>query len=309
MTKGRTPKAKMPAAAPIKKAAPAKKPAAGKVVSATTAKLATKEVTSIAEYTGIVADLPEQMWFRGHGMSDSYSLLPSLYRKRQSLNGEQLFELEFQMISRFRERSTPFVGNKFINTQAYDDLSILFYMQHYGVPTRLLDWTENPFVGLYFALNDANNYDFKTGKYKENACVWMMNPVLWNNSAVICEPPMGLISVPNADPVNGYMPKTENTSRISRHRPLDPIAITGFHNSPRIIAQRGVFILYGAGNKSMLDFYESGEYKQDCLIKIEIDKECIGSMRSSLYKMGIADSVVYPDMQGFSAELAKHFAL
>jgi hypothetical protein len=38
--------------------------------------------------------------------------------------------------------------------------------QHYGVPTRLLDWSENPLVALYFALDD-NNYD------EEDGVIWV----------------------------------------------------------------------------------------------------------------------------------------
>jgi len=38
--------------------------------------------------------------------------------------------------------------------------------QHYGVPTRLLDWSENPLVGIYFALDDRN-YD------NENGVMWV----------------------------------------------------------------------------------------------------------------------------------------
>ena len=41
-------------------------------------------------------------------------------------------------------------------------------MQHYGAPTRLLDWTESPLLALYFALKQ--NY----GYY--DAAIWMLNP-------------------------------------------------------------------------------------------------------------------------------------
>jgi hypothetical protein len=270
-------------------------------------KLQITVVDSIISFTNQVADKKNQLWFRGHGMSNSYELLPSLYRRKKEYNGNELYELEFDMIQRFRERSTPFVGNRYQSEIRYDDLSILFYMQHYGIPTRLLDWTENPYVGLYFALNDANNWDREKKEYKENACVWVVDPEKWNNVAIELIPPVGIISVPNSDSLNAYLPKSESRPRL--HRPPSPIGITGFHNSPRIVAQRGVFIVFGAENKTMDQFYFDAAYAKDSLYKIEIDKNAISTMRDALYRIGIADSVIYPDMDGFATEIARHFKL
>ena len=38
--------------------------------------------------------------------------------------------------------------------------------QHYGIPTRLLDWSENPLVGLYFAIEDGNHDN-------EDGAIWI----------------------------------------------------------------------------------------------------------------------------------------
>ncbi len=54
-------------------------------------------------------------------------------------------------------------------------LSLLAIAQHYGVPTRLLDWTWNPFTAAYFAARDAANRQQKAvGEQSKdlNLAVW-----------------------------------------------------------------------------------------------------------------------------------------
>lgn len=89
------------------------------------------------------------LWYRGCGKS-RYPLLPTLYRHERKKKIEELAELERQLITRFRQRSIPLHSRPLT-----DDWDTLFFMQHYGVPTRLLDWTENPFIGFYFAVMTA----------------------------------------------------------------------------------------------------------------------------------------------------------
>ena len=60
---------------------------------------------------------------------------------------------------------------KFIDDKK-PELELLFFMQHYSVPTRLLDWTMNPFIALYFGVAGAE-FDDDTGEYKEDAAVWI----------------------------------------------------------------------------------------------------------------------------------------
>ena len=113
-------------------------------------------VTSVADYVQKISDLRKSSvsfrdaslsaltFFRGQANS-KWGLSPRLYR-------EGLFKKERTLISEF----IRIIPDEFKNMTQFD---ILVKMQHYGLPTRLLDATLNPLIALFFACHDKNYKD------------------------------------------------------------------------------------------------------------------------------------------------------
>lgn len=106
-----------------------------------------KTVASLQEFIAWVKDFQavipgQEYFFRGHSKL-SYELIPNVYRN--NLEGKSLREYEcdvyYEMLNRVPQEFDP-----------KDVFGNLVKMQHFGIPTRLLDVTKNALVALYFAV-------------------------------------------------------------------------------------------------------------------------------------------------------------
>lgn len=234
------------------------------------------------------------LWFRGAGDS-AYKLSPTIFRHKEIRDESSLFEYENKLIIRFKERSVPYLKNRI--SDAWENL---FLMQHYGMPTRLLDWTENPLLALFFALSSAAQDE--DGAYKTDVAVWVLCPAKWNQSVLSHLSYRGG-ALSTVDPlIKSYTPESD-----SKHMNEKPVAMLGIHNSPRIVAQRGSFCIFGKSLMPMDEIYSAGTFEENTLRKILIPKESIANLLKKLLWMGVTDAVIYPDLEGLARETKRQF--
>ncbi len=103
------------------------------------------------------------------GVSNTlYELITSLGRC-ESITGKPIDRLEARLTKLFKESSIPYLEHKPNN-----ELEWLAIAQHYGLPTRLLDWTYNPLIAIYFAVESTPVNDGAV--YKLSGCSTIQVP-------------------------------------------------------------------------------------------------------------------------------------
>ena len=172
------------------------------------------------------------------------------------------------------------------------------------MPTRLLDWTENPLTALHFALMNAPASVTPTGrlKYVQAAAVWVLDPTAWNQSALTHVSYKGGPLTPGDEALNGYAPRSSAVPMNSH-----PVALYGAHNSAQIVAQQGVFMIFGADKTPMEQLVTDGNFPSTELSSIVVPPARIKPMRKALLDLGITKSTVFPDLEGLAKETKRHF--
>ena len=209
-------------------------------------------------------------WWRGHGVAD-WSLTPSVHR--ESLSEADMYH---RFIQRARTRHSPC-------PEAKDFSAWLFLMQHYGLPTRLLDWTESILVATFFAVSNEKHYD-------SDGAVWAMFPIELNNFQLDHGKIVGarhtLVGPLILPPFLGVEPKEAVAALIS-----DEIDI-------RMLVQLSAFTVHGVSTP-----LEDLPHQEKFLMKFVVPKEAKPSLRSALTLIGIRESCLFPDLEHLAKEL------
>ena len=199
---------------------------------------------------------PRGRWvFRGHSKA-SYELIPSVGRNAHTSKSRERYEKGLFQI--FCREARGYAG-----AIPADDWEWLSLAQHHGLPTRLLDWSYNPLVALYFAVEADEETDGK----------------------------LFALRAPRSASEHD---RATSPFGISTPTKVFPNIIT-----PRIRAQEGLFVVC-VNLESPLDRDLRGDWTiEPHLIPSSAKKH----LRYELFRLGVHASSLFPDLDGLSARV------
>ncbi len=215
-------------------------------------------------------------WFRGVN-DTSYSLLPGTYRKKIQEEGE--------IFNEFKLKALPYLGDSYINPVSKWDW--YFMMQHYGAPTRLLDWTEGALTALYFAVRPNLEKELES-----DAAVWMLDPYFLNKKIGFRD---NYIRFIDDNDLEKFLPVVYGDRRL----PNKIVPLGAGYLTKRIAAQKGAFTIHGSRPTPL----EGIPAIQQRLIKIHINWDDKKQIQKELFIAGIAETTVYPELSALSKDL------
>lgn len=245
----------------------------------------TKTIESWSDFDRLVSGKHYRKWiFRGQSDS-SWVLASSLYRAFE--DAQAIYSLgrgrekilnrvkhEKVMIERFKCHAHLYLNHL---PQQADLLSWLSLMQHYGAPTRLLDFTFSPFVALYFALEGG----------VRDAVIYCIN-----HKAILSDD-------------NEYFGdnRLDVYSRmLEPQAPEDEPCLFAFEptfSNQRLLAQQGLFVAANTLKHSHESILADYEIKDNDAVKIIIPGGLRFEGLRKLNRMNINSSNIYPGLDGF----------
>lgn len=217
---------------------------------------------------------PETVWYRGHSSSE-WKLTPSLHRFELGMKNEKILFEDFQKFFLLMGKDHKWSS----------DWETLFDMQHYGVPTRLLDWTETLGVAIAFAVLDHHDSH-------GDLAIYVLDPIKLNEKSRLDE----IKHIPNDH--------FEYKSIYWNHEPFGamyPIAIDPPYENKRMLAQNGTFTIHG----DKPDPIES--LVPEAVRQVVLPESVLKGAHEFIEYADLNPHKIYPDLVGIASHLKRKY--
>lgn len=287
-------------------------------------------INSTDEYVRVIGDIHKkyknhmyhtpaatEYIFRGIE-NEKYSLLPGLFRKYpgreksdrtdylQDFKNYLTFGSEKCILDEFKNEAVAYANTKF----EHNALEWLVLAQHYGVPTRLLDWTSNPLVALYFACESNSEYD---------AVVWICNISNYKYYFRINPSQDHLAYINNAveKMLSDDYPSDKTT--LLKY----PIIFLPTYHYPRMSAQSSYFMVWGYEDKPIEKLMTENAYmtrnaepveygindipSEKCMMRVFVHHSQKQLLIRELDQLGINAKTLFPGLVGIGKYIERKF--
>lgn len=252
-------------------------------------------LTSFSDVTECLLELRGRAWLC-RGQSQAFgSLIPSIDRCHRDLSRHEKLLLERRGIDLWCS-SARFFSHEGERLAIGDDLTALMVLRHYGIPTRLLDWTLSPWVAAYFAVNQDDEEDGELWAFDHVNQYKQKGEEQWQRWPETTRDGTG-----NPDQFDAKL------TAFSSDDPPDWF-ICGFYHPgfPRQLAQKGAFTMTARFSRDHAEAIAALLQKHSTFHRYVIKSSLKSDIRRALRdRHGIWRGSLYPDSAG-AADTVRH---
>ncbi len=242
-----------------------------------------------------IHDYQQERWiFRGQ-INSKWALQTTLERacKNYGHSLEEAKDNEERLLREFQRKYHHY--SQHIPNSA-NTLEWLSLMQHYGAPTRLLDFTYSIYVAAYFALEKA----------EKDSAVWAINGIWAMERSSDCFKKGSKEWKFIKEDITEKNEKIFDTTFRRRKPKAFACQMNPFRLNERLTIQKGVFMCPGNVNLSFESNIENlrGWNEKENIVKIIIPHELRRKALDSLSNMKISCATLFPGLDGFAQSLS-----